>query len=153
MNKRSLLVLSLSALIAISACKKSDDNTDIGTGSNPPPAGSTIDVRGVIKTSTTWKKDYKYRLRGYVYVTDGAILTIEPGTQIVSNKDSAGVLVIYRDAQISAIGTATDPIVFTSNETVKTPGDLGGLVIAGQATGNGNHSVMEGGLDPAYSAF
>jgi len=153
MTKRSLLVLSLSALIAITACKKSDDNTDIGTGSNPPPAGSTIDVRGVIKTSTTWKKDYKYRLRGYVYVTDGAILTIEPGTQIVSNKDSAGVLVIYRDAQISAIGTATDPIVFTSNETVKTPGDLGGLVIAGQATGNGNHSVMEGGLDPAYSAF
>ena len=153
MNKGSLLVLSLCGLMAASSCKKSDDNTDIGTGTNPPPAGSTIDVRGVIKTSTTWKKDYKYRLRGYVYVTDGATLTIEPGTQIVSNKDSAGVLVIYRDAQISAIGTATDPIVFTSNEANKAPGDLGGLILAGQATGNGNHTVMEGALDPAYSSF
>src|SRR5438132_7657288 len=91
MNKRSLLVASLCGMIAFSACKKSDDNTNTGNGStNPPPAGSTIDVRGVIKTNTTWKKDYKYRLRGYVYVTDGATLTIEPGTQIVSNKDSAG---------------------------------------------------------------
>ena len=153
MNKGSLLVLSLCGLMAASSCKKSDDNTDIGTGTNPPPAGSTIDVRGVIKTSTTWKKDYKYRLRGYVYVTDGAALTIEPGTQIVSNKDSAGVLVIYRDAQISAIGTATDPIVFTSNEANKAPGDLGGLILAGQASGNGNHTVMEGALDPAYSSF
>ena len=153
MNNRSLVILSLCGLIAFSSCKKSDNNTDTGTGTNPPPAGSTIDVRGVIKTSTTWKKDYKYRLRGYVYVTDGATLTIEPGTQIVSNKDSAGVLVIYRDAQINAVGTATDPIVFTSAETTKAPGDLGGVVLAGQATGNGNHAVMEGGLDPAYSAF
>jgi hypothetical protein len=153
MNKKSLSVLSLSAMIAFSACKKSDNNTDIGTGTNPPPAGSTVDVRGTIKTSTTWKKDYKYRLRGYVYVTDGAVLTIEPGTQIVSNKDSAGVLVIYRDAQINAVGTATDPIVFTSAEATKAPGDFGGVVLAGQATTNGNHAVMEGGLDPAYSAF
>jgi hypothetical protein len=153
MNYRSLLALLLCGLIAFSSCKKSDDNTDTGTGTNPPPAGSTIDVREVIKTSTTWKKDYKYRLRGYVYVTDGATLTIEPGTQIVSNKDSAGALVIYRDAQINAVGTATDPIVFTSAEATKNPGDLGGIIIAGQASSNGNHSVMEGGLDPAYSAF
>lgn len=153
MNKRSLLALSLCGLIVFGSCKKSDDNTDTGTGTNPPPAGSTIDVRGVIKTSTTWKKDYKYRLRGYVYVTDGATLTIEAGTKIVSNKDSAGVLVIYRDAQINAVGTATDPIVFTSAEANPAPGDLGGVVLAGQATGNGNHAVMEGGLDPAYSAF
>jgi hypothetical protein len=154
MNKRSLFVLSVFGVLAFSACKKSDDNTDPGTGgTTPPPAGSTIDVRGIIKTSTTWKKDYKYRLRGYVYVTDGATLTIEPGTQIISNKDSAGVLVIYRDAQINAAGTSADPIVFTSAEATKAPGDLGGIVIAGQATGNGNHNVMEGGLDPAYSAF
>jgi hypothetical protein len=153
MNKRSLLAISLCGLIALSSCKKSDNNTDTGTGTNPPPAGSTIDIRGIIRTNTTWKKDYKYRLRGYVYVTDGATLTIEPGTQIVSNKDSAGVLVIYRDAQINAVGTAAEPIVFTSAETTKNPGDFGGVILAGQATGNNNHSVMEGGLDPAFSAF
>jgi hypothetical protein len=50
--------------------------------------------------SQTWRKDFIFRLRGYVYVTDGATLTIEAGTKIVSNKDSAGVLVIYKDAQL-----------------------------------------------------
>ena len=138
----------------MASCKKSDDQpSPSGGGNNPPPVGSTIDVRGVIKTDQTWKKDYIYRLRGYVYVTDGATLTIEPGTKITSNKDSAGVLVIYRDAKILADASATAPIVFTSAETNPAPGDLGGLVIAGQASGNGNHAVMEGGLDPAYSAF
>ena len=152
MNK-ILLALVACSILAVSSCKKSDDDTDTGGGTNPPPTGSTIDVRGVIRASETWKKDYVYRLRGYVYVTDGATLTIEPGTKIVSNKDSAGVLVIYRDGKIMADGTSSAPIVFTSAESSPAPGDLGGIVIAGQATTNGNHAVMEGGLDPAYSAF
>ncbi len=121
----------------------------------PPPVDSTgqIEVRGVITTSQTWKKSHTYLLRGYIYVTDGAVLTIEAGTKIFSKKDSAGVLVIYRDATIVANGTATDPIVFTSGETSPNPGDLGGVILVGQAKGNANHSVLEGGVDPAYSAF
>ncbi len=55
---------------------------------------------GVITTSQTWIKSHTYRLRGYVYVTAGAKITIEAGTKIISNKDSAGVLVIYKDATI-----------------------------------------------------
>jgi hypothetical protein len=98
-------------------------------------------------------KDFIFRLRGYVYVTDGATITIEPGTKIVSNKDSAGVLVIYRDAKIIADGTSSAPIVFTSNESSPAPGDLGGVILVGQAKVNGNHSVIEGGVDPAFSSF
>ena len=88
-------------------------------------------------------------MRGYIYVTDGAKITIEAGTTIISNKDSAGVLVIYRDATIIAEGTASAPIVFTSAEATPNPGDLGGVILVGQARGNGNHSVLEGGVDPA----
>ncbi|MBE7169167.1 MAG: hypothetical protein INR73_01160 [Williamsia sp.] len=150
--KKVLLAALCGFILAGSSCEKSDDQPDPGTGT-PPPAGSTVDVRGVIKTNTTWSKSLVYRLRGYVYVTDGATLTIEPGTKIVSSKDSAGVLVIYRDAKLTADGTADNPIVFTSNETTPQPGDLGGVILVGQATGNGNHSVIEGGVDPAYSAF
>ena len=151
MNKVSFLILS--GLIVLASCKKSDDQPTPPPTPNPNPPGSTVDVRGVIRTNTTWSKDLIYRLRGYVYVTDGATLTIEPGTKIVSNKDSAGVLLIYRDAKIMADGTAAAPIVFTSNETNKSPGDLGGLVIVGQASGNGNHAVVEGGVDAAFSSF
>lgn len=142
----------LASALALGSCKKSDDQP-APTPSPAPAAGSTIDVRGVIRADQTWSSNYVYRIRGYVYVTDGATLTIQPGTKIVSNRDSAGVLVIYRDAKIMADGTASNPIVFTSNESTKQPGDFGGVVLAGQATSNGNHAVMEGGLDPAYSAF
>lgn len=140
--------------ILFASCKKSDDLPDPGTGNNPGDTTSLSgDIRGIISTDQHWTKDKVYRLRGYVYVTNGATLTIDPGTKIVSNKDSAGVLIIYRTAKIMAEGTAAEPIVFTSNEAAPTPGDLGGVVLVGQARGNGNHSVIEAGSDPQFSVF
>ena len=133
------------------SCKKSD-NQPVPPGPGPDTA-THIDIRGIITSDQTWKKDKTYRLRGYVYVTNNATITIEAGTKIVSNKDSAGVLVIYRTAKIMAQGTVDAPIVFTSNEATPQPGDLGGVVLVGQARGNGNHSVLEGGVDPAFSVF
>lgn len=150
--KRFTAITLLSVIVLASACKKSDNNPDPvnpGDGGN----GDGTEIRGTISSDQHWTKDKVYRLRGYVYVTNNATLTIDPGTKIVSNKDSAGVLVIYRGAKIMAQGTAEAPIVFTSNETSPQPGDLGGLVLVGQATGNGNHSVIEGGVDAAFSAF
>ncbi|HYV55058.1 MAG TPA: hypothetical protein VE933_10795 [Chitinophagaceae bacterium] len=155
MNKLSLLLTAF--IVIVMSCSKSDNQTTPppggGGGGNDTAVGSTIDIRGIIRTSQTWRKDFIFRLRGYVYVTDGATLTIEAGTKIVSNKDSAGVLVIYKDATIIADGTSSAPIVFTSNESNPAPGDLGGVILAGQAKGNNNHSVMEGGIDPAYASF
>jgi hypothetical protein len=154
MNKmKKFSGIFVAGLIAFASCKKSDNQPDPTTGNNGGSSGSNIDVRGTISTDQHWTKDKTYRLRGYVYVTNGATLTIDPGTRIVSNKDSAGVLVIYRTAKIMAQGTAAEPIVFTSNETTKNPGDLGGIIIAGLATGNGNHSVIEGGVAAQFSAF
>jgi hypothetical protein len=151
--KRILTILLGTVLLGV-ACKKSDDQPNPGSGgSTGPDATGTIPVRGIITTDQHWTKDKTYRLRGYVYVSNNATITIDAGTKIVSNKDSAGVLVIYRTAKIMAQGTAAEPIVFTSNETDKKPGDLGGVIIAGQAKGNGNHAVIEGGVDPQFSVF
>jgi hypothetical protein len=141
------------ALLGV-ACSKSDDKPDPGNGGATGPDNTgTYPIRGIITTDQHWTKDKTYRLRGYVYVTNGATITIDPGTKIVSNRDSAGVLVIYRTAKIQAAGSAAEPIVFTSNETDKKAGDLGGVIIVGQAKGNTNHSVIEGGVDPAFSVF
>ena len=115
--------------------------------------GTRFDVRNVISASTTWKKDYIYRLRGYVYVENGVTLTIEPGTKIVSNKDSAGVLVITRGAKMIADGTSANPIVFTSAEATPVSGDFGGVIVAGAAPYNGNHIKIEGGVDSKYEVF
>lgn len=149
--KKKIYVLGLATLLAAASCKK---DKPAGETVVPPPASTNVDVRGTITASQHWTADKTYRIRGYVYV-DNATLTIDPGTRIVSNKDSAGVLVIYKGSKINAAGTADKPIVFTSNEPAadRKPGDFGGLILVGLATGNGNHPVLEGGVDNAHKNF
>ncbi len=148
-NKHLFLLFATASLFA--ACGKDNDNNN---PTPPPPTNSdTINVRGTISASTTWSKNKVYRLRGYVYVDAPATLTIEAGTNIISNKDSAGVLVIYKGAKIMAEGTKDAPIVFTSAQAEKQPGDLGGVVLVGKATGNGNHAELEGNVDANHKAF
>ena len=149
--KKTLYLLGSLAMIGLASCSKNDD-----PGKNPPvnpPAVTKMDVRGKITKDTHWTADITYRLRGYVYVDNNATLTIDPGTKIVSNKDSAGVLIIYKGSKINAAGTADKPIVFTSAEADPKPGNFGGLVIVGSATGNGNHAVLEGGVDTEHQPF
>ncbi|WP_205508674.1 hypothetical protein [Longitalea arenae] len=148
---KKLATIYLLGIVMLGACSKSDDKDDPGGGGGGNNTGT--EIRGTITSDLHWTKDKTYRLRGYVYVASGVTLTIDPGTKIVSNKDSAAVLVVYRGAKIMAQGTAAEPIVFTSNEANPQPGDFGGIVLVGQATGNGNHSVIEGGVDAAFSAF
>ncbi len=90
-------------------------------------------VFGNIATNTTWSKKNTYLLQGSVYVTNGATLTIEPGTVIRGDSDSNGVLVVTKGSFINAQGTDTDPIVFTSNKQSRKAGDWGGIVILGDA--------------------
>lgn len=157
--KKRLMYLASGMMLMGVACSKSDNTPDPtptsgnGNGSNNSAVAANGDIRGVITSDVHLTKDKTYRLRGYVYVNSGATLTIDAGTKIVSNKDSAGVLVIYRGAKIQAVGTVSEPIVFTSAETNPAPGDVGGVVIVGQAKGNDNHSVIEGGVDADHSKF
>lgn len=115
---------------------------------------TTVDVNpGDITTNTTWTSNNVYRLNGgFVYVTNGATLTIQPGTII--RGEGKGALIICRGAKIIAQGTATQPIVFTSNAPAgsRQPGNWGGLVITGKATHNllaGDTAAAEGGIAKA----
>src|SRR5688572_22107787 len=55
-----------------------------------------------------------YKIVGFLYVVNGATLTIDPGTLIFGDKASKGTLIIERGGKIAAQGTADRPIVFTS---------------------------------------
>ena len=90
-------------------------------------------VFGIIDKNTTWTKKNTYLLQGSVFVTNKAILTIEPGTVIKGDFESCGVLVITNGAKIMAVGSETDPIVFTSSKDSRKAGDWGGIVIIGDA--------------------
>ena len=69
-----------------------------------------------ITTATTWTRGNIYLLTGFVYVDNGATLTIESGTIIKGDLAGKGSLVIRQGAKLIAAGTATQPIVFTSNQ-------------------------------------
>ena len=83
---------------------------------------TTVEVKDEIKANTTWTKDKLYLLKGFVYVTPGTTLTIEKGTIIKgAGKDAdptasgkGGALIVEAGAKLVAIGTAEEPIVFTS---------------------------------------
>ena len=115
-----------------------------------------IGITGDITTNTTWTKDKIYRLTGSacLYVRNNAVLTIEAGT-IVKGDPSA--LVVTRGSKIIAIGTAKQPIVFTSAKPAgqRITGDWGGLAILGAAKVNcpGGQCILEGGCDPVYSVY
>lgn len=107
-------------------------------------------LSGNIPTDTKLYKKHIYLLLGNVFVTDGATLTIEPGTVIIGDYKTNGTLTISKGSTIIADGLETDPIIFTSNRSVKKAGDWGGLFILGDAPINkfGNGAALNYGLRP-----
>tara|TARA_R110002049_G_scaffold309289_2_gene520267 strand:- start:60544 stop:61857 length:1314 start_codon:yes stop_codon:yes gene_type:complete len=100
-------------------------------------------LAGAIAEDTKLYKKDVYLLLGSVFVTNNSTLTIEPGTVIIGDYKTKGSLTIAKGSAIIANGQETDPIVFTSNRSVKRAGDWGGLIILGDAPTNkfGNGSV------------
>ncbi|MEJ7674699.1 MAG: hypothetical protein WKF59_18875 [Chitinophagaceae bacterium] len=118
--KKLFYLFALTGLVTIS-CRKIEVDGPVNpttptnpiNPTNPVGAENTI-LEGRITQNLTLKAAFTYKLRGLVYVTNGAILTIEPGTKIVGELNKLGGLVITRSSKIIADGTVDKPIVFTS---------------------------------------
>ncbi len=123
------------------------------------PNANIVNVSGAISSDATWTSDNIYVLNQKVVVTNGATLTIQAGT-IIKGKPGQGslasALIIARDGKINAVGTPTQPIIFTSesdniaigqtagtNLTVNNRGLWGGLIILGNAPGSFSNDVSE----------
>lgn len=111
-------------------------------------------ISGNISQNVVLSANKKYLLNGFVYVDSTYSITIPAGTVIMGDKASKGTLIIKRGAKIFANGTATNPVVFTSQQPAGTraPGDWGGVVICGAARTNqpGNNVTIEGGVAAQY---
>src|SRR5690606_11446995 len=90
-------------------------------------------LTGNITKDTKLTKRNTYLLLGSVFVTDSTTLTIEPGTVIIGDFKTNASLTITKGSKIIADGMETDPIVFTSNRSVKKEGDWGRKVISNYA--------------------
>ncbi len=81
-------------------------------GSHPSGGGrSSIDVSGAIAFDTTWDAD-TVRVVGNVAVDNGITLTVAPGTRV----EFADFYRLAVHGRLLALGTALDPIVFTTDE-------------------------------------
>ena len=149
MKHLNLSVIILIMTAAIFSCGKDE------TPAPPPPPPALKDsiLSGTISKDTTLTADRVWVLNGYVYIANNATITIEAGTKIISDITNKGALCIERGAKINAVGTATNPIVFTSGKPAgsKIPGDWGGIIILGKAkTNRSSTPVIEGGIDRPY---
>jgi hypothetical protein len=130
----------------------------------PAGSGGNVDVTQDISANTTWTADKTYTLKGFIHVLNGATLTIQPGTKIMGDFNTLGSsLFILRGAKINAVGTAENPIVFTSSRAAgqRQPGDWGGLILVGNAKINrsgaveveGTNTDVNGGSGKNYSVI
>lgn len=155
MKKFVLYSLMLGALVSTTACRniEEDGPTIVQGGGNGNGETENLILSGKITSNLTLKANKVYKLRGLVYVTNGATLTIEPGTKIVGEADKNGALIITRGSKIMAEGTAANPIIFTSEKPSPKRGDWAGVVILGNAPTNasfgGQNGVgeIEGGIN------
>ncbi|CAD0220724.1 hypothetical protein [Chryseobacterium sp. JV274] len=146
MKKFVLYSLMLGALVSTTACRniEEDGPTIIQNGGNGNGETENLILSGKITSSLTLKANKIYKLRGLVYVTNGATLTIEPGTKIVGEADKNGALIITKGSKIMAEGTAANPIIFTSEKPSPKRGDWAGVVILGNAPTNASFGGANG---------
>ena len=128
------------------------------------PPKTVVTVQGNLEENVTWTSDKIYKLVGFVRVgqedvfgtiTKKGVLTIQPGTLIIGDRASKGALIVQRGSKIIAEGTASSPIVFTSERAPgeREAGDWGGLVLCGQAPNNLPNDATNRQLEGGYGAF
>lgn len=122
-------------VVAVNALSNSDpSNTVTGTPTN----GTT--VSGPITANATWtlaptppNNGSPYIVTGDITINPGVTLTIQPGVEV----KFAGNFKITVNGTLSAAGTSSQNIRFTSSQATPAPGDWKSITINGP-TGNGS---------------
>lgn len=115
-------------------------------------------LTGDITSDTTLSADTLYKINGLVKVKNGATLTVEPGTVVFGDTTGDDFIVVTKGSKIIADGTASEPIIFTSEIALLNPENAdvaqwGGLTVLGQATTNQadpHYEVDENDADFAF---
>jgi len=130
--KHFYLILGLFSALLITSCKK-DDVIEV-----PDNKTTNTVVSNDITENTIWTNDQVYELGGRITVTNGATLTIEPGTIIkgqAGTGPNATALLVARGSKLIAEGLEDVEVgVFSSPNLDPTVNGLwGGVIILGNA--------------------
>ena len=148
--KKTIFTLSAIAALAFTGCMQDEAPPILEDPGNSGTVGNnTVSVSGMISESTTWTNDNIYVLNQKVVVPSGVVLTIQAGTIIKGTEGTgslASALIIAQGGKLNAVGTATEPIIFTSiNDNIEVgqtagtnlnetnSGLWGGLIVLGYA--------------------
>ncbi|MDX2360002.1 MAG: hypothetical protein QNK23_04280 [Crocinitomicaceae bacterium] len=186
-KKLGMMIVAASLTLGTVSCKKEGCTDGTATNYNseadkddgsctyaPAEGGIVVEKTGYIYSDQTWVSDSIYHITGKVIVETGATLTIMPCTIVTGAQGSganASALVIAQGGMINACGTATQPIIFTSELDDIQPGQLtgtnldendqglwGGIIVLGNApisaADGDNLSQIEGiPATDTYGAF
>jgi hypothetical protein len=144
----------------ITSCKKTEGCTDPTALNYNPDADKSCDncceyatpdveptttiggetyyiLSGSISSNRTLAANRRWLISGGLFVSNGATLTIEAGTRLYAADDATTpFLSVQRGGRINAVGTASDPIVFTTIKTITGGADRGawgGIILNGFA--------------------
>ncbi|MDP4797825.1 MAG: hypothetical protein NWR50_03090 [Crocinitomicaceae bacterium] len=160
--KVGMFVMAASLTLGTVSCKKEGCTDETATNYDSKakkddgsceyevaPVAGTVNKAGNITANETWTADNIYIITGKVVVNSGVTLTIQPGTIIKGAEGTgtlASALVVAQGGKINAVGTASQPIIFTSvldniqvgqltgtNLDENDQGLWGGLIILGYA--------------------
>jgi hypothetical protein len=170
LGRTAMTCLSFAMLSLMVACSSTNDDPiidnggeDNDKGGNPEVTyvGSEAHSKGILFNENelgTGDQNFvfegnvtlsrgTYLLKGWIYIADGARLTIPEGTIIKGDKQTKAALIVEPGGYLSMKGTRTAPIVMTSAAAPgqRKPGDWGGLIICGKARNNQLEQQIEGG--------
>lgn len=131
------------ALFTTACSSDNDPAANTGNGNTEGNGNGTEESYVLDKDITenvTLETGKNYTLNGGIHVKAGVTLTIQPGVTITAKHDgTVDYILVEQGAKIDAQGTASQPIVMTSEK--KEAGAWGGLHICGYAhTNNGSGS-------------
>lgn len=133
-NWKFMTMALAASMTLFTACT---DNNEPGNGDGGED--NKYELTKDIESDTELEVGKTYTLSGGIHVKNGATLKIPAGVTIIAKHDDVvDYILIEQGAKIDAQGTASNPIVMTSEK--KEPGAWGGIHICGYA-----HTNAEGG--------
>ncbi|EAP87453.1 hypothetical protein [Croceibacter atlanticus] len=133
--KKNLLLTGLTAVAMFFASCSDDDTSQINITNGGDGGNGNQDnvIGGTLSEDLTLTANETYTLSSALIVPTGRTLTINEGVVVKANAGSDVYIAVQQGATINASGSASNPIVLTSNVATPNAGDWGGLIILGRA--------------------
>jgi trimeric autotransporter adhesin len=131
----------------------------------PSSQADIVQVTANISGAETWFNTNEYVLNGFIYVLDGASLTIQAGTVVKAKPGqdaNTSCLIVTAGGKIFANGSRTQPIIFTAEaDDVTIPDDIpifqrglwGGVILLGKSVLNTTVDAAGNAASPKYDVF